>query len=654
MGKLLTYLLIIFTSSASIFFSPALYSQDTISGGIPAKALREFEKAKTAFNAGNYQEGEKILDDIIAKWPDYPDAYILQGDMFLEDKKADMAVDAYKKALSLKPEYPDIVCNILANTLFYLTRYGEASYYYREFLKYPGISAESRKSIEKKLKISDWRQDAMDHPVPFNPVNLGPSVNTPDDEYVNTLSTDEKSLIFTRKRERKQPANPGFGLYEEDFYITTYKDSAWTRAQPLGYPAGTEGDAGALCISPDGNYLFFTACFRPDGFGSCDLYYCTRQGDSWSAPLNMGVDVNSDLWDSQPCLSPDGKTLYFASNREGGFGSSDIWKTELGPGGKWKKPVNLGSAINTADAEMVPFIHFDNSTLYFSSKGHPGMGGADLFVSKKLDKGGWSTPVNLGYPINTNGDELAIIINASGNQAYISSEQLGGYGKYDIYNFGLYEDVRPQPVTYLKGRVYDSKTEEPLHARFELIDLEKDSLIMESFSDMTDGEFLICIPSGKDYALNVSCPGYLFYSDHFALSGIHPKLNPFIKDVPLESIETGGTIILKNIFYETDKYQLKDESKTELQKLVEFMKNNPGIKIEIGGHTDNVGGEAYNLDLSEKRSGEVRDYLIGKGIAPGRISSHGYGYSKPIDTNDTEAGRANNRRTEIKITSSGG
>ncbi len=366
-------------------------------------------------------------------------------------------------------------------------------------------------------------------------------------------------------------------------------------------------------------------------------------------PENLGEVVNSPQWDSQPSFSSDGKTLYFASNRPGGKGASDIWKTILQADGQWTPPVNLGDSINTREEEMAPFIHPDDQTLYFSSRGHPGMGGLDLFYSRKDVNGGWRKPVNLGYPINTCADEITLVVNARGNMAYISSDKLGGKGRQDIYKFPLYREAQPMLTTYFKGIVYDEETRAKLEARFELVDLGNSKMVAESRSDRITGEFLLALPTERNYALNVSRDGYLFYSDNFSLTGYNPQDKPLIKNIPLKPIRIGEAVILKNIFFDTDKFILKDESLVELQKLLALLQKNHGLKIEISGHTDNIGSEAHNLELSGNRAIAVYQYLLQHGISAGRLSHAGYGFSQPIDVNTTEQGRANNRRTEFKV-----
>ena len=297
---------------------------------------------------------------------------------------------------------------------------------------------------------------------------------------------------------------------------------------------------------------------------------------------------------------------------------------------------------------MSPFIHSDGRTLYFSSDGLIGMGGYDIFMSKLDNNGNWSHPVNLGYPINTNRDEIGLIVNARGDKAYYSSDIDPQQGK-DIFVFDMPQPTRPESVTYMKGKIFNSITSLPLKAQFELTDLNTGSIINFSYSDSITGEFLVCIPTDHNYMLNVSKQGYLFFSENFAMNGTYDADEPFLKDIPLHPLQVGLSIVLKNIFYETDSFALKRESIAELRKVVDFLQQNPNVHIEISGHTDNVGNKEYNQRLSENRARTIAEYLIDSNIESDRVRYQGYGMNMPVANNDSEENRALNRRTELKI-----
>lgn len=394
--------------------------------------------------------------------------------------------------------------------------------------------------------------------------------------------------------------------------------------------------------------MFFTGCNRPDGLGRCDIYLSRREGKGWSKPFNLGNPVNSGSWESQPSLSADGKTLYFVSNRPGGLGSYDIWKAELKEGGGWTSPVNLGPAINTVYDEHSPFIHPDGETLYFASNGWPGLGNKDIFISRK-NKTGWQKPENLGYPINTFGEESGLFVNSNGKTAFFSAEKPEGFGGMDIYSFNLPEKLRPSLVTYVKGMVFDKKTNEPLDAQIKIENIQTDELVYDDFSDSENGEFLATMPTGKRFALTIEKEGYLFYSANFSLDKPALADKPFSIRVPLEKLETGAMVVLNNVFFDTNKFNLLSESKIELQHLINFLNKNKTVHIRIEGHTDNVGDKKANQLLSENRAKAVYNYLISNKINPERLLFKGYGDNKPIADNATANGRQNNRRTEFTI-----
>lgn len=615
------------------------------------KALKFYKKAEDAYIHHEGKRALRFLEKSLDKDQNFIEAYLLMGDIYVENQQNHKAVETYKKAVAIDSTFFPKVYYFLGVLYLEEKQYQESASSFNSYLQFSDQQPEVRELAKTKMQQASLLSDFYDNPVPFDPVNIGKSVNSPANEYMNSISADNEILFFTRRQaDTSKKMNRD---YLENIYQAERDSGEWKNARILEKLTDYHGRVGALTLSPDRRYLFFVACHAPDGEGSCDLYYSMKKGDSWGQARNLGNTINTASWESQPTFASDGRTLYFASNRSGGYGSSDIWKSVLQADGKWSKPENLGIPINTNGEEMAPFIHPDNKTLYFSSDGHIGLGEADLFVSRLQPDNTWLKPVNLGYPINTDSDEINIIVDAEGKKGYISSDKLGGYGKHDIYHFDLYDEIRPEPVSYMKGIVFDAETNERLNASFELIDVEKDKRIVESFSDPKTGEFLVVIPPNRNYALNVSKKGYLFYSDNFQMKGFYAKMNPFVKNVYLKPIKQGETVVLKNIFFDYDKYELRHESITELKKIIEFLKQNPEVKIEIGGHTDNRGSAEYNTKLSKNRAKAVYDYLIEHEISKYRLSYKGYGFNQPVDTNKTGKGRANNRRTEFKITSTG-
>ena len=546
------------------------------------------------------------------------------------------AADQYRQVLKLNPDFNEFVYFKLADCEIHLGAYADSKQHLEKYRTFTDLSPQNIFLTQKLLKDCDFSLDALQHPVPFKPVNMGAEINTGNDEYFPAITADEKTLIFTRKIDNN-----------EDFYKSNKVDGKWQTATPLSDKINSIYNEGALSLSQDGKVLFFTGCNRPDGLGRCDIYISQKKGNTWSTPFDISPPVNTPGWESQPSISSDGRTLYFVSNRKGGYGGYDIWKSNLTDKG-WSEPENLGPNINTMFDEQSPFIHPDDSTLYFCSNGWPGMGGKDLFVSRLGKDGKWQTPENLGYPINSSGDENGLTLTANGSYAFFSSNNLNGSGGFDIYTFELPAHLRPHMVTYVKGTVRDAKTKQPLESAVEIIDLEKNAPVYQDYSSEDKGDFLATITTGKDYGLNISKDGYLFYSANFSLIGRVDK-DPFNIDVLLQPIEVGNKVILKNIFFDTNKWDLKDQSKTELKKLIDFLTLNPTIHVEISGHTDNVGTHQSNQTLSENRAKSVYQYLIANGINAARLMFKGYGEMQPIALNDNDEDRSRNRRTEFKI-----
>ena len=487
----------------------------------------------------------------------------------------------------------------------------------------------------------------MKRPVPFNPVSIGSSINTTDDEYWPSITADGQTLMFTRQSRNNFFNSFGGGTSQEDFYLSYLEDTGWGTSVNAGEPLNTKQNEGAQTLSSSGNYMYFTACDRPGGLGSCDLYFSAFNDGRWSHPYNLGPPVNAPSWESTPSISADGNMLFFSSSRTGGFGGKDLWYSVMKDKGEWSSPVNLGDKINTDGDEMSPFIHFDGKSLYFASDGRPGMGGLDIYLTRMKEDSTWTEPQNLGFPVNTSTDDMGLVIEAGGQKAFFSSKRDNANGK-DIFFFNLDESFRPNPVSYLKGKVSDRETGKLLKADYELINLTTNKVTIKSRTDER-GNFLVCLPSGNNYGINVSKAGYLFYSENFMFEGVHTVMEPLIKRINLSPVKVGEKMLLANVFYEIDRWELKKESMSELDNLTDLLLYNKDFIVEIGGYTDSTGTDEHNLVLSEKRALSVVDYLISKGISAERLKYKGYGNNFPIGDNVTPEGRRMNRRTEVKI-----
>jgi len=603
------------------------------------KAVEFFNKAMGQYDLQEYGKAEDFLKSAIEKDKYYIDAHDLLGQIYVKTGYLEAAEKTYLALYNISPDYW-VTYFELGNITFQMMKYDSAFNWYTTFLKYKKIPEDDKLMAEKQLKSCEFAAKAIKNPVEFSPQNLGTGINSQLSEYFPTLTADEQTMFFTIMDSR----------YQEDFYISTYQNGAWSDALNMGPPLNTPENEGASTTSADGQYLFFTMCQNPANLGSCDLWLTFVKGDKWQQPIHMPDNVNSKYKETQPSLSADGKTLYFASNRPGGQGDMDIWKTTFEKNA-WTTPVNLGPNINTPFDDECPFIHQDGVSLYFASDGWPGMGGRDLFLSKQNAEGKWSTPENLGYPINTVGNEEGLIINRSGTTGYFSSDKKtnpGHKGRVDIYSFTIPDKIKPGKASYVKGKVYDQDTKLPIQTLVELTDLETGLVAGFCKSNLKTGGFLIVIPGNKNYGMNVDAPGYLFFSENFSIKE-SPSSDPYLIDVPLKKIKPGTTMALYNILFDVNKFEIKSESNSELERLYNLLTVNAKIKVEIGGHTDNSGSESINQPLSQNRAKAVYEWLIKKGINATRLSYKGYGSSVPTMPNTSEEGKRKNRRTEVKV-----
>ncbi len=644
-------LLFISTYSFSQSLPPGTYTSTN------KKAIKFFEEAKLDYELKKDTEAEKLLNKTLQEDPNFVEAHMLYGYLLLEKRRTKEGIEHFKRAIEINPKFFPRNYFDLGLAQLLSADYDEAVKNLEAFLKFERINPNTREQAEQYLRNARFASNAMKNPQPFKLVNLGAGVNTPDYEYFPAVTADGSTFLFTRNI--RNTSGKG-GPQQEDFYISKKVNNVWQTATPMS-SVNTAGNEGAPTLSADGQIMFFASCMEisgdygsPErkGYGSCDIFYSQKVAGKWTTPVNAGPQINTRNWETQPSFSSDGKTLYFirGSVTREGIKNPDIYYATVGDDGKFGEAVRLSDVVNTPFKEESVFIHPDNQTLYFSSEGHPGMGGLDIFVSRRQADGSWGKPVNLGYPINTVTDENSLLVDANGKLAYLASEREGGFGGLDIYQFELPESVRPEKITYVKGLTYNAKTKAPLDASFELIDLETQQSVTKAFSN-SSGEFLVTLTSNHNYLVNVSKPGFLFYSDNFSLKDKVADYNkPYQLEIPLQPIDTGYTIELKNVFFDVNKWDLKPESKAELEKVVAFLKANPGLKVEFGGHTDNSGDKAFNKTLSTNRAKAVYDYVIQNGgIMATRLSYKGYSDTKPKVPNDSPENKAKNRRTELKV-----
>ncbi len=631
--------------TGAVLFSQTLVRLSTSN----RKAKKYYQKAEYYLQKRDTDGALQSLQNALSADSNFIEAHLLIGEVYENTHRDTLALRHYEKMMAIDSSFYPYNYYYAGNLAFAMAKYRKALKYFNIYLKVKGKRLKNQKDALKKIANCKFAIQALAHPVDFVPVNMGANINSPLDEYFPTITEDDSVFLFTRRLPDARALNGE----QEDFFVSYRQDTVWGPAKNIGSPINTLFNEGAPSLSQDGHQLFFTACETPRGYGEhrkglgrCDIFVSVKNGQGWGMPENLGAPVNSSAWESQPSFSSDGKSLYFVSNRKGGY---DIFVSRLSDEGQWSEPVALGDNINTPGRESSVFIHPDNRTLYFASDGWPGMGGMDLFMSRKDSLGNWQKPVNLGYPINTHSDENSILIGPKGEFAYFASDRKEGLGGLDIYRFKLPPAIQPGKVNYLKGKVFDKNTLQPLAADIELIDMHSGQLIATSFTDRKTGAFLTNVLLNHDYILHVRAKGYLFYSGHFRTSAKQHENVPLHKDIPMTPIRVGEKLILKNIFFDTDKSELKETSLVELNKLIELLNRNSEIRIQIGGFTDNTGSPEHNLRLSQQRAQAVYQYLVEHGIAAERLTYKGFGAARPVASNDTEEGRRQNRRTEIMI-----
>ena len=616
---------------------------------INKKAFSVYMQAMEKANGRDFQGSIDLLNQCISMEPKYADAFLSLGGVYGQLKNYKSSTENYEKAFAIDSNYTNEYKLPYSINLAGQGRFQEALNTINSLLNSKKISPATIRAAEYRKKTFQFAVDyAANHSnssYQFTPVNLGDSINTSSSEYYPSITINDSLFVFTRR---------GVGIREDFVESTILPHHEYSKSKTISGSINEEPSKGAINISQDGDWLIFAGNFPSSGLGNFDLYISYQTPQGWSEPINLGPQINTEFWESSPSLSSDKNTLYFSSDRPGGYGGKDLYVSHHLSNGKWSEALNMGSSVNTTGDELAPFIHADNNTLYFTSDGLPGYGGSDLFVMRRKNasdshRDEWNAPENLGYPINTIENDGSLFIASNGVDAFYSSDRADSRGGLDLYRFELRPDIRPARTLYVHGTVFNKKNNKGIPATVELIDNSTGQLSSKVQTDER-GDYLITLPVGKDYVLNVNRKGYLFFSDNFLLSQRAPD-STYEKDIPLQPIEVNASIVLKNIFFETNKFQLDPKSQAELDKIIQLLTDNPTLKIEISGHTDNVGKPSDNLSLSNNRAKSVVTYLIGKGIVPQRLVAKGYGETKPVAGNTTEEGRAKNRRTELKVIS---
>jgi outer membrane protein OmpA-like peptidoglycan-associated protein len=598
------------------------------------KAIALYTEADNYRVRRQYGQAITLLESAIKKDGEFIEAYIRLGGIYKSLEKLTLAESYYTKAIDLAPNLPKYARSYfyLAEILITSEQYDDAKISIEKFLTFNIKNVKIQQRASLLLKQANYAIVHMDELLLFTPTSLNSKVNQFAMQYFPVTTADENYLLYT-KRDGDSPYD------DEDIMISTKDDDGeWGDPESISQNINSQLNEGTCAISADGRTLIFTSCQGRNGYGSCDLFISYKVGLQWSIPENMGDQINSSAWESQPSLSADGRMVYFVSNRKGGVGGRDIWLSTK-ENANWGAPKNLGRDINTVNEEVSPFIHSNGKVLYFASDGMEGYGGFDIYNSELDSLDHWNSPTNIGYPINRGSDQMSLIISPNGTTAYYSDSGAEGKKLSEIKTFDIPEEIRIKNTSqYVQGTVRDKYTSESLGATLQLYDLDRGKLLAELSSDSVTAEYLMVLTNGGNYALYVEKQGYIFQSINFdfQLSNLDHPINI---DFELKPIKKGESTVLNNIFFEHDSFALNDESKVELGKVAKFIIDN-NVKLEIGGYTDSTGSADYNQGLSLKRAKAVYEYLVDKrGIPQSRLAYHGYGQANSINSDNQHKAR---------------
>ena len=634
-----------------------LFSQGFCEVEMSKKNSKEYQKAVEMYEKGRLNGCSQILRQIVSDEPEVAEPYFILGLIAAKNENLSAMNRNFSKVMELCPDFPDARLHYYMGVINYsYEKYEEATTNFDNFFALVDESgnAEYDTYLEEAETYAYWSRTlskAYLNPVPFDPKYIE-GVSTDANEYLAYQTIDGQRMFYTRDVIKSED-NSGFYKQELETRVPMIiescrdKNGKFDKGRRMSPPFNMGKNEGTFTMTADNKLLYFSITERgTNNYSNCDIYYSEYKDGEWSEPMNAGINVNSPTtWESMPSITPDGKYLYFASNRQGGYGGTDIWRVRRLPNGDWSRAENMGPAINTEGNERSPFIHADGSSFYFASNGWEGLGGYDMYYTK-IDDQRMQKPINFGHPINTEGDEFYFGVSTDGNKAYFSSNKYTGKGGMDILEFDLYPSIKPQKMMVIKGQVVDENNI-PIGGEMELfVSGAKDKNVYRI--DETDGTFTVVLNPKNDYILIAKREGYSFSSLLF------PKKTNLPADSLLRfqllPIEVGGSYQINDIVFENNSYELTDKSKFVMNAFIEFLRENPTVHANIEGYTDNVGDSESNIKLSEERAKSVYDYLIKNRIRPDRIQYKGYGSANPIAPNDTEQGRAKNRRTVFVIT----
>jgi outer membrane protein OmpA-like peptidoglycan-associated protein len=628
---------------------------------------KKFEDAESYFNSDLFARAIPGYQAILDAQPDNYNMYFKLGYCYLNSPSEKNKAQAYleKASTSVSDKYKENSFkekNAPVLTWLYLGKAQHINYKFDEALisldKFKTyLTPEDKELMRMTEQVISWCKNAkvlVAAPVNMKVENIGGQLNSAFPDYSPVVTADESQMFFTSRRPNTTGGKIDIrdNMYFEDIYSATRSDSGWGNVKNVGPPVNTDGHDATIGISIDGQKLFMYRDDKGDG----NIYTSDLQGDKWMAPVKLNENINSSKWEGSVSESADGNTLYFSSEREGGFGGKDIYKSKKLPNGQWGKATNMGPSVNTPFDDDAPFIHPDGITLYFSSQGHSSMGGFDIFYCSLNDSGNWSKPVNMGYPINTTDDDIFYFPTADNRRAYYSSFRSDGYGEKDIYMLTLPEKTEA-PLAVYSGEMTSVLGGVPEGATITVKDNATGEVVGIYTPNSSTGKYLFILPPGKNYNIAYEAEGYLFQSENLDVTD-SSSYRLIHKAIELTPLRVGEKTTLKNIFFASGSALLKPESKPELIKLELLLKKHSKIIVRINGHTDSQGADEMNMKLSQKRAESVRDYLMNECNIPAeRVRALGFGPKMPVAINKNKdgswnrAGMALNRRIEFEILS---
>ncbi|HLG34713.1 MAG TPA: OmpA family protein [Bacteroidia bacterium] len=647
----------------SLSFSAVAFTQEKYDMN---EYKKKFSEAEKFMAEENYKMALPLYTTLHLAKPDNANICYKAGQCFLRIPEERIhAIEFLEKAiLNISPKAkensvkevaaPIYAYKVLADAYHLNGKYDLAIVTYDKFESFiADDDGATKKMIEREVAACKAANELTAMPVNIEIKNLGANINTQNPEYSAVISADEYNLIFTSRRKETTGGkmDPEDRKYFEDIYISTKTDSGWAVAKNIGAPINTVGHEATVSTSVDGATVFI---YRGDG-GDGNIYSTSLNGEEWSIPEKLSAYVNSSEWESHASMSADGNKLYFTSARKGGLGGKDIYMSIRLPNGQWGAAMSLGNTINTDFEEDAPFIHPDGKTLYFSSQGHKTMGGFDIFMSQyDAETNQWSEPRNIGYPVNTVDDDVFFVMSPDGKRAYYSSVKPEGFGDQDIYQI-TFPDKKQVALALVSGVVLDPYGKVPADVVITVTDNVTGDVVGTYLPNSKTGRYVFILPPGKNYNISYEAEGYLFHSENIDITD-NQNYYEMEKAVELAELTVGSKVVLNNIFFDFDKATLRPESAVELDKIKKLLLKNPELVIEISGHTDYKGNDAYNMKLSQDRAQSVVSYLCNKGgIECARTNAKGYGETVPLAPNQNSDGSDNkpnmqlNRRVEMKI-----